>query len=136
LPCRNALTLACPPAVLTSSPARAPLGSVGLQPIKNLLFIVRICFPRFCFWTDILRPLVSFLSPLQAVGILCVCLYLVVFLLYLVLYRVDVFVHSLCMIPKDALLFVRYRSCIYRSESSALVLPRMVHVLEVDHFLR
>jgi hypothetical protein len=93
--------------VLTGSPARASLDSVGLQATKNLLFIVRICFPRFCFWTDILRPLVSFPSPLQEVGILCVCLCLVVFLLDLVLYRVDVLVHSLCMIPKDALLFVR-----------------------------
>jgi len=51
--------------VLTDSPTRAPLSSVGLQPTENLLFIVRICCPRFCFWTDILRPLVSFSSPLR-----------------------------------------------------------------------
>jgi len=110
------------------------LGSVGLQPTKNLLFIARICFPRLCFWTDILRPLVSFPSPLQEVGILCVCLCLVVFLLDLALYRVDVLVHSLCMIPKDALLFVRYRIYRFLSGLSALILLRRVHVpcQEVD----
>jgi hypothetical protein len=46
---------------------------------------VRICCPRFWFWTDILRPLVSFPSPLQEVEILCVCLCLVIFLSSLVL---------------------------------------------------
>jgi len=60
--------------VSTDSLTQTPLGNVGLQPTKNLLFIVRICCPRFCFWTDILRLLVSFPSPLQEVGILCVCL--------------------------------------------------------------
>jgi hypothetical protein len=81
--------------VLIGSPTRAPLVSIGLQPTKNLLFIVRICFPRFCFWTDILRPVISFPSPLQEVGILCVCLCLVVFLLDLVLYRLSsLFVHD------------------------------------------
>jgi len=91
---------------------------------------VRICCPRFCFWTDILRLLVSFPSPLQEVGILCVCLCLVAFLSDLILYRADVLVHSLCMIPKDALLFVRCCTYIYRflSGSSALVLLRVVHV--------
>jgi len=50
---------------------------------KNLLFIVRIYCPRFWFWTGILRPLVSFSSPLQQVGILCVCPCLVVFVRYI-----------------------------------------------------
>jgi hypothetical protein len=37
------------------------LGSVGFQhSIKNLLSIVRIYYPRFRFWTDILGPLASF----------------------------------------------------------------------------
>jgi hypothetical protein len=91
---------------------------------------VRISCSRFWFWTDTLRPLVSFPSPLQEVGILCVCLCLVVFLSNLVLYRADVLVHSLCMILKDALLFVRYRTNIYRflSGSSVLALLRIVHV--------
>jgi len=62
-----------------------------------MLFIVRIYYPRFWFWTDILRPSVSFPSPLQEVGILCVCLCLVIFLSNLVLYRTDVFQSSLCV---------------------------------------
>jgi hypothetical protein len=98
---------------------------------------VRICCPRFWFWTDILHPLVSFLSPLQEVGILCVCLCLVVFLSSLVLYRADVLVHFLRMILKDALLFVRCRTNIYRflSGSFVLALLRMVHVpLESGRF--
>jgi len=110
-PC--ALTLARQPAVLTGSPTRAPLGSFELT--KNLLFIVRICIPRFCFWTDILRPLVSFPSPSQEVGILCVCLCVVVFVLSLILYRTDVLVRSLCMIPKDAWLFMCFRTNIIAS---------------------
>jgi len=45
---------------------RVPLGTiVGFQQTKNLLFIVRISCPRFWFWTDILRPLVSFPSLLH-----------------------------------------------------------------------
>jgi len=59
------------PAMSTDSLARVPLTSVGLQPIKNLLFIVRIYCPYFWFWSDILRPLISF--PLQKVEILYVC---------------------------------------------------------------
>jgi len=50
---------------------RVPLGTiVGFQQTKNLLFIVRISCPRFWFWTDILRPLVSFPSLLH-VGFQC-----------------------------------------------------------------
>jgi len=116
--------------MLAGSPTRAPLGSVGFQPTKNLLFIVRIC-PRFWFLTNTPRPLVSFPSPLQEVGILCVCLCLLVFLSNLVLYyRTDVLVHSFCMTPKDALLFVPCRTYIYRflSGSSVLALLRMIHV--------
>jgi len=106
--------------------------SVGFQPTKNLLSIMRISCPRFWFWTDILRPLVSFPSLSQEVGILCVCLCLVVFLSSLVLYRADVLVHSLCMIRKDAWLFVRFRTNTYRflsgSFRSVLASLRMVHV--------
>jgi hypothetical protein len=84
---------------------------------------------RFWFWTDILRPLVSFSSPLQEVGILCVCLCLVIFLSNFVLCRTDVLVHPLCMIPKDAWLFARCRTYIsVHVLALLLALPRMVHV--------
>jgi len=113
LPLQSSQYLRCRHSMRSRSPARCRPAvqlerlSVGFQPAKNLLLIVRISCPRFWFWTDILRPLVSFPSPLREV-----CLCPVVFLSSLVLYPADVLVHSL--IPKDALLFVRCRTDIYR----------------------
>jgi len=102
---------------------------------------VRIYCPRFWFWTDILRPLVSFLSPLQEVGILYVCLCLVIFLSNSVLYCTDVLVHSLCMAltlsrtsflrcsVSSAILWREFRMPALILECSRMRLcPRRVHV--------
>jgi hypothetical protein len=89
------------PAMPTDSLTRAPLDSVGLQPTKNLLFIVRMYCPHSWFWTDILRPLVAFPSLLKEVGRLYVCLCPNIFVKFGSMFYIDVQVRSLGMIPRE-----------------------------------